>query len=709
MCMGYIKGVGRNQARIVTLGSMVAADSPARLVDAFVDSLDMAALGFAPPAAEGRPAYDPRSVLKLYVLGYRKGVRSSRRLAAACRENLEAMWLVSGVEPDFRTVSDFRKGHAGSLREVFHEFNRRLSGAVSWGFCSVDGSKFAASNSRMRNFTAHKLDDRIAWLDGHVEECLRRLDAIDSMGEPGEDDLLTRDVVEAKLAEARERLARYESCRALMERDGLSQLSLTDADARLMRSKNGFAVAYNPQTAVDSETHLIRDLRVTNAPTDHGQLLPTMSRVAEEDGGVVEVTADKGYQSADDIAACLEAGILPHVIADDGVDAYEIELPHEPADDADPTSGDPSEISRCLRAGVVPDAYAGSRERRGQAGQAQGRGRGAGPVRALRDARGDGCPRRRGLLRARPHPQPGRVPRRRDAAPEVGEEVRRRALREQDGVPPLPAPRPLPRGQAGLQGGRLHQGPAGEAVPALARCRGHHAGQVGRRQVEVPLRDLGGRRPHARAGRQEGRAQDGHIRAPVRHDQARDGDGPLPAARPGEGRGRVLAHVPGLQHRASDQPAGLREADGPDGGGVLPRIFLAALHSWYIPTGLASGGRAPAAGIANCRNLVFGRSGGYSYPFVEHNQSISEEEIARAWSFFEDSRNADSKERSNLTSGGKNGSKRTIQELHKETAGYCAIDICISRVEPVSPDYRFVRANQAWQSSCIQTSQTRNE
>jgi transposase len=99
---------------------------------------------------------------------------------------------------------------------------------------------------------------------------------------------------------------------------------------------------------------------MTNAPTDHGQLLPTMTRVAGEAGGVVEVTADKGYQSAEDMAACLEAGILPHVIADDGVDAYELELPHEPADDADPTSEDPSEISRCLRAGVVPDAYAGS-------------------------------------------------------------------------------------------------------------------------------------------------------------------------------------------------------------------------------------------------------------------------------------------------------------------------------------------------------------
>ena len=358
--MGYVQGIDRNQARIVSLGDMVAADSHARLVDAFVDSLDLGALGFAPPAAEGRPAYDPRSMLKLYVWGYRRGVRSSRRLAAACRENVEAMWLVSGVEPDFRTVSDFRKDHAASLKEVFHELNRRISGAVSWGFCSVDGSKLLASNSKSNNFTTHKLDDRIAWLDGHVEEYLRRLDASDSMEEPGEDDLLTREAGEAKLAEAEERLARYRGYRELMEREGLSQLSLTDADARLMKSKNGFQVAYNPQTAVDSETHLIRDFEVTNAPTDHGQLLPTMGRVAEETDGVVEVTADKGYQSVADMAACLEAGVLPHVIADDGVDAYEIELAHEPADGADPASEDPSEISRCLHAGVVPDAYAGS-------------------------------------------------------------------------------------------------------------------------------------------------------------------------------------------------------------------------------------------------------------------------------------------------------------------------------------------------------------
>ena len=119
MDMGYVKGVDRNQATIVTLDVMVAPDSEARLVDAFVDSLDLEKLGFRPPAAEGRPAYDPRSMLKLYVWGYRRGVRSSRKLAASCRENVEAMWLVSGVRPDFRTISDFRKDNAEALRKVF--------------------------------------------------------------------------------------------------------------------------------------------------------------------------------------------------------------------------------------------------------------------------------------------------------------------------------------------------------------------------------------------------------------------------------------------------------------------------------------------------------------------------------------------------------------------------------------------------------------
>ena len=195
--MGYVQGVDRNQATIVTLDVMVAPDSEARLVDAFVDSLDLEKLGFRPPAAEGRPAYDPRSMLKLYVWGYRKGIRSSRKLAASCRENVEAMWLVSGVRPYFRTISDFRKDNAEAMREVFRALVERLSGAVAWGFCSVDGSKFRASNSKANNFTAAKLDDRIEWLERHVGECLGALDEADAGGADATGPL-TRELVEAR-------------------------------------------------------------------------------------------------------------------------------------------------------------------------------------------------------------------------------------------------------------------------------------------------------------------------------------------------------------------------------------------------------------------------------------------------------------------------------------------------------------------------------
>lgn len=356
--MPYLEGFDRRQMMLCSWEDMVAPDSEARLVDAFVGSLDLERLGFGTASPEGRPRYSPKDMLKLYVWGYRKAIRSSRKLAEACRTNVEAIWMLSGLTPDFRTVADFRKDNAASMREVFHAFNERLEGAVEWGFSSVDGSKFLASNSKMRNFTAQKLDDRIAWLDAHTREYLRRLDEIDERDEPSEGDVLTREVIESKLAEARERLLTYEGYRQRLEESGASQLSLTDADARLMKSKNGFVVAYNPQTAVDSETHLIRDFEMTNAPTDHGQLLPTMSGIAGESGAVVEVVADKGYQSGEDMLACLERGIVPHVICDGGRDAFELELAFEEAGDVDPASSEPSELSRCLHAGVVPDAYA---------------------------------------------------------------------------------------------------------------------------------------------------------------------------------------------------------------------------------------------------------------------------------------------------------------------------------------------------------------
>ncbi len=355
--MPYISGFDREQLMFCSWDTFVDKESIARLIDAFVNSLDLQKYGVKMAAREGRPAYDPRSIYKLYIYGSRKGIRSSRKLAESCKVNMEVKWMMGGVEPDFRTVSDFRKNNIDSLREIFHEFNRRLSGNVGWGFVSVDGSKIQANNSKDNNFTKSKLDDRIKWLNGHTDEYLRILQEMDEQDDaeemPGK---LTRETIEAKLKEAKERLARYEGYQKLMEETGISQLSLTDADAKLMKNKNGFVVAYNPQTAVDSETHLIRDYQMTNQVTDHGLLESTLEGIKEETAGVVEAVSDRGYESTEDMARCLEKGIIPHVITDDGKDGYELEISYEEAE-TDINSTEAEELKKCLHAGAIPEIY----------------------------------------------------------------------------------------------------------------------------------------------------------------------------------------------------------------------------------------------------------------------------------------------------------------------------------------------------------------
>ena len=356
--MHYVRAFDRDQFMMTTWDSMVDRESTARLIDAFVESLDLSDYGVKEMASEGRPPYDPKGLLKLYVYGSDNGIKSSRKLAKSCRVNVEVKWMLGGVEPDFRTIADFRKDNIDSLKKIFNEFNKRLTGAVEWGFTSIDGSKFAACNSKNNNFTKNKLDDRIKWLNGHIEEYLRILDDTDRQ-EDFEDnpEWLTRGVIEEKLQEARERLKKYEGYQRIMEENGQSQMSLTDADAKLMKSKNGFVVAYNPQAAVDSETHLIRDFQMTNQVTDHGLLDSTLERVREESEGIIETVADKGYESEEDMLKCLEDGIIPHVITDDGKDGYELEIPYEEADDINAESTDAEDLKKALHAGVIPEAY----------------------------------------------------------------------------------------------------------------------------------------------------------------------------------------------------------------------------------------------------------------------------------------------------------------------------------------------------------------
>ena len=358
--MPYVKTFDRDQFMMCSWDSLVDPESIARLIDAFVESLDLSKYEIKEASSEGRPAYDPKGLLKLYIYGSRKGIRSSRKLAESCKTNLEVKWLIGGVEPDFRTISDFRKNNIDCIKSIFHEFNRRISGAVEWGFASIDGSKFIANNSKDNNFTKNKLDDRIKWLNGHTDEYLRLLREADEEEDlDDQSDSLSKEELENKLKEAEERLARYKQYQQMMEESGASQLSLTDADAKLMKNKNGFAVAFNPQTAVDSNTHLIRDFNMTNQVTDHGMIESTMAHIKEESpDSIVEAVADKGYENTDDMLACLENGIIPNVITDDGKDGYEIETEYE-ENDTDASSTKPEDLKKCLHAGVIPDAYKG--------------------------------------------------------------------------------------------------------------------------------------------------------------------------------------------------------------------------------------------------------------------------------------------------------------------------------------------------------------
>lgn len=362
--MAFKRGTDRNQAVLFpeSLDEYVAADSPVRLIDAFADRLDMSALGFqrVEPDDMGRPAYDPRVLLKVLIYGYFYGARSSRRMERECKVNVEVMWLTGKLTPDHNTLSEFRKSNIRCMKPMFREFNRfclRMD-MFRLDYVSIDGSKFRAVNSKDRNFTLSKLDDRIKRLDAHIDEYLLALEESD-----GEDvRRLSRQEVEEKLAVLQERKARYEGYLRQLEESGESQLSLSDPDARLMKENNGFGVGYNAQTAVDAESHLIAGFVMTNHPTDHGLITKVAGEVKDDMGlATMEAVADKGYQDPDDMASALEKGVVPNVIQNDGASVVDVEYEYEgpePTDDRR-IGTSPEDIRACLHAGVVPDCLKG--------------------------------------------------------------------------------------------------------------------------------------------------------------------------------------------------------------------------------------------------------------------------------------------------------------------------------------------------------------
>lgn len=311
--MRYMTGTPRSQSLLLPerVDDYVGPNNPVRFIDAFVDGLDLAGAGFAraKPKSTGRPGYDPADLLKLYIYGYLNRVRSSRRLEVEAHRNLEVIWLMRHLKPDFKTIADFRKDNRSAFRDVFRQFVRLCRELDLFGreLLAVDGTRIKAVNNSGKNFTKASLKRDLALIDKRLDHYLSALNIADAeddnrVGGTAMDDICQK--IEAMKAR-RERLIGHQK---ELEETGADQLSLTDPDARAMDRNARVGVGYNIQIAVDVKHKLIAEQQVHSKVSDLGLLAETAVAAREAlDVERINVVADKGYFAIEDIAAS-EAG-----------------------------------------------------------------------------------------------------------------------------------------------------------------------------------------------------------------------------------------------------------------------------------------------------------------------------------------------------------------------------------------------------------------
>src|SRR5262249_12309602 len=313
----FVEGIDRGQATLFPecLEDWVDEDNPVRVIDAFVDKLDLSRVGFdgVAPEATGRPSYHPAVLLKLYIYGYLNRVQSSRRLEREAGRNVEVMWLTSRLVPDHKTIADFRKDSGPAIKQVCVQFVElcRLMGLLTKASVAIDGSKFKAVNTRDKNFTRAKVERRGAQLQASVARYLAQLDTAD-LQEPSEELAAKTAHLKEKLAKLDVEIERLAAMERLMLASPDQQISLTGPDSRSMATsgRGSGVVGHNVQVAVDTEHHLIVTHEVTNVGSDRAQLA-NMASQAKEVLGVdkLEAVADRGYFSGEEILACDQAGI----------------------------------------------------------------------------------------------------------------------------------------------------------------------------------------------------------------------------------------------------------------------------------------------------------------------------------------------------------------------------------------------------------------
>ena len=313
----FVEGADRGQSTLFPecLEDWIHEDNPVRVIDVFIEELDLAELGSDGVDAEatGRPSYHPSVLLKLYVYGYLNRVQSSRRLEREALRNIEVMWLTGRLAPDHKTIADFRKDNGRAVRRVCARFVAlcRTMGLLTEANVAIDGSKFKAVNNRDKNFTRAKMERRMAQIEESVARYLQQLDTADRQ-EPSEALKAKVGRLKDKIEKLREDMKRLRAIEARMLATPDQQISLTDPDARSMATsgRGSGVVGYNVQVAVEAKHHLIITHQVTNVGTDRSQL----SSVAKEaktalGADTLDAVADRGYFNGEEILACDEAGI----------------------------------------------------------------------------------------------------------------------------------------------------------------------------------------------------------------------------------------------------------------------------------------------------------------------------------------------------------------------------------------------------------------
>lgn len=365
--MGYIEGRDRQQIMLLpeSIEQLVDEDNPVRVIDAFVDGLNIEKLGFTKnkPAETGRPAYDPRDLLKLYIYGYFNKIRSSRKLMKECQRNIELFYLLGRLTPDFRTIADFRKQNGPALKNVFREFVGICLSMKLYQkeLLAIDGTKIRAVNSKANSYNQETLIKKLVRIEENIQRYLSEMDHLDQS--ETDDKKVSKAELLAKIESLRQRRETYQGFQKQLKETGESQILTTDPEARVMQSKDGYHCYYNVQTAVDDGSHLIAAYEVTNHCTDQGLLKEvadeTRQNLAVE---TITVVADKGYDSRPDVEACVQNGIVPHVALkyDKEERIHTLDYQETEISEQERQSTKPEDIQKCLSAGVLPACYENS-------------------------------------------------------------------------------------------------------------------------------------------------------------------------------------------------------------------------------------------------------------------------------------------------------------------------------------------------------------